>query len=399
MTTKELKLKYDSLLKDEDFDKLDLGLKNPNIFQILKISKAEIRHSNFLAWLLDPEQSHKLGDIFLKRFLREVFSSDKFDRIDQVDIEGMDLSAVQIQREWRNIDILIKLNNVVVCIENKVLSKEHSNQLSRYREIINSNFQSYHKAFVYLSPEGASSEEEADVYEPISYEFIVESIERILSVYGESMNEKVRSYITDYITIIKRELMGTDKLTELSKKIYNNHKELFDFILEHKPEVIDDLRVIMIEELAKRGWINGSENKYYVRFLTPKIKELVYVNKKKKNGWNRRESFLFEIVIYPSTNKFNFKTVLSPSDENFNTERVESILMEIPKFRQSKGKLWRVNFDKKKAFNFDDISSMEDDEIRDVVNKFYDEITPIVELVEEKFLSYKEELTKLNEIA
>ena len=64
MILRELKEKYDSLLKDEDFDKLDLGLKNPNIFQILRISKTEIRHSNFLAWLLDPSQSHKLGIFF-----------------------------------------------------------------------------------------------------------------------------------------------------------------------------------------------------------------------------------------------------------------------------------------------------------------------------------------------
>jgi hypothetical protein len=74
MEIQQLKKEYDFLLKNEDFDKLDLGLKNPNIFQILKISKNEIRHSNFLSWLLDPEGSHKLGDIFLKRFLREVFS-------------------------------------------------------------------------------------------------------------------------------------------------------------------------------------------------------------------------------------------------------------------------------------------------------------------------------------
>ena len=47
--------------------------------------------------------------------------------------------------------------------------------------------------------------------------------------------------------------MGTDKLTELSKKIYQNHKELFDFIIDHKPEVVDDLRLIMIEEIQKRG--------------------------------------------------------------------------------------------------------------------------------------------------
>ena len=83
MEKEELKSLYDKLLKDEDFDKLDLGLKNPNIFQILRITKNEIRHSNFLSWLLDPYESHKLGDIFLKRFLREVFSSDKFLEIDQ----------------------------------------------------------------------------------------------------------------------------------------------------------------------------------------------------------------------------------------------------------------------------------------------------------------------------
>ena len=49
------------------------------------------------------------------------------------------------------------------------------------------------------------------------------------------------------------------------QKIYQNHKELFDFIYEHKPEVVDDLRKSMREELPKRNWMEGSENKYYVR--------------------------------------------------------------------------------------------------------------------------------------
>ena len=206
MDTHELKSLYDRLLKDEDFDKLDLGLKNPNIFQILRITKNEIRHSNFLSWLLDPNQSHKLGDIFLKRFLREVFSSDKFGDLDQVDVEGMDLSKVEIQREWKNIDILIKLKNVVVCVENKVLSKEHSDQLKRYKEIIENQFPNHHQTFVFLTPEGTTSEDESDTYEPISYEFIVESLDRIISVYGESLNEQVKNYIKDYITIIKENL-------------------------------------------------------------------------------------------------------------------------------------------------------------------------------------------------
>ena len=189
--------------------------------------------------------------------------------------------------------------------------------------------------------------------------------------------------------------MGTDKLTELSKKIYQNHKELFDFIYEHRPEVVDDLSKIMKEELSNRGWLLGSENKYYVRFTTPKIKELIYYNTETKNGWNKRESFLFEIVLFPSTNKFNFKTVLSPSDPNYDSRKVEDILLEIPSFRESKGKKWIVNIDKKESFIYDDIPSMSDDEIRDSVNKFFDKITPIVEKVESKFLEKKDELMRL----
>ena len=398
MELKEINILYDKLLKDEDFDKLDLGLKNPNIFQILRITKNEIRHSNFLSWLLDPNQSHKLGDIFLKRFLREVFSSDKFGEVQQVDVEGMDLTKVEIQREWKNIDILIKLQDVIVCVENKVLSKEHSNQLQRYREIVESHFPKHKKTFVYLTPEGSSSDNESESYEPISYEFIVETLDRIISVYGESLNEQVRNYIKDYITIVKRELMGTDKLTELSKKIYQNHKELFDFIYEHRPEVVDDLSKIMKEELSNRGWLLGSENKYYVRFLTPKIKDLIYYNTETKNGWNKRESFLFEIRLYSSSNKLNFVTVLSPSDDNYDSRKVEDILLEIPSFRESKGKKWIVNIDKKESFIYDDIPSMSDDEIRDSVNKFFDKITPIVEKVESKFLEKKDELLRLKNV-
>lgn len=389
---------YDDLLKDPDFDRLDLELKNPNIFQILKISNNEIRHSNFLSWLLDPNQSHKLGDVFLKRFLREIFSSNKFSEIDQVDVEGMDLSKVDIRREWENIDILVELEDVVVCIENKVLAKEHSNQLTKYKDIIQRNFPDKYKTFVFLTPDGSDSQNEIDTYEPISYDFIVDSLERILSVYGDSINQQVTNYIKDYIIILKRELLGTDKLTELSNKIYRNHKDLMDFIFDHKPDLVDRLRKIMIDEVLKRGWILGSENKYYVRFLTPIIKPLIYYNQKKV-GWNKGESFLFEIYLYPQSNKLNFKTVISPSEKPYNSERFEEILLEIKGFRESKGNKWLVNKDKKQNFIYEDIPTMSDEEIRTIVNDFYDKITPIIQQVENKLLEKKKELEEMRNIS
>jgi len=397
MELNELKSRYDKLLKDEEFDKLDLGLKNPNIFQILRITKNEIRHSNFLSWLLDPNQSHKLGDIFLKRFLREVFSSDKFGSIDQVDVEGMDLSKVEIQREWKNIDILIKLENVVVCVENKVLSKEHSNQLKRYKEIIENQFPNHHKTFVFLTPEGSSSDDESDSYEPISYEFIVDSLDRIISVYGESLNEQVKNYIKDYITIIKRELMGTDKLTELSKKIYQNHKELFDFIIDHKPDVLDDVKSIFEKQIQKRGWVLGSQGKSYLRFTTPKISELTYINQN-SNGWRNKESFLFEFVLNPSKNRMNSKTVISPSDPQYNTSRLSEIFMEIDGFKSPSGKKWLVNYQKLVKFPFSKVDDLSEEEIEFEFDKILDGFSPIIQMVEDKFLENKDEILRMKNV-
>jgi len=391
MDKESLKSRYDSLLKDEDFDKLDLGLKNPNIFQILRITKNEIRHSNFLSWLLDPNQSHKLGDIFLKRFLREVFSSDKFGEIDQVDVEGMDLTSVEIQREWKNIDVLIKLDNVVVCVENKVLSKEHSNQLKRYKDIIEHQFPNHRQTFVYLTPEGDSSESESETYEPISYEFIVNTLERIISVYGESLNGQVKNYIKDYITIIKRELMGTDELTELSKKIYQNHKELFDFIIDHKPDVLDDVKSIFENQIEKRGWILGSKGKGYLRFTTQTISELTYINTS-SNGWRNKESFLFEFVLNPSKNRMNSKTVIAPSDPQYETSRLSEIFMEIDGFKHPSGKKWLVNYQKLVRFPFTKLDDLSQEEIEIEFDKILNGFAPIVELVEAKFIEYQDEL-------
>ena len=397
MDATQLKQHYDNLLKDEDFDKLELGLKNPNIFQILRITNNEIRHSNFLSWLLDPKESHKLGDIFLKRFLREVFSSDKFGDIDQVDVEGMDLSKVEIQREWKNIDILIILEGVVVCIENKVLSKEHSNQLKRYKEIIEKQFPDYQQTFVYLTPDGEDSEEETDTYEPISYEFIVDSLDRILSVYGESLNEQVKNYIKDYVTIIKRELMGTDKLTELSKKIYQNHKELFDFINEHKPDIMDEMGVILKNQLKSKGYLIGSSSKKRVRFTTQSILDLTYINKNVK-WWKNGESFLFEFILYEEKNKLIFKVVISPSDKDYDVNRLKEMLLEIEDFAEPRGKKWLVTHRKNYAYDYSSISDKTPDEIKEEMDKVIEKVMPVLSKVEAKFMENKKELLELKNV-
>jgi hypothetical protein len=49
-----------------------------NIFDVLKITSAEIRHSNMLAWLLNPQNPHGFGDSILKEIGLNALLDDSF---------------------------------------------------------------------------------------------------------------------------------------------------------------------------------------------------------------------------------------------------------------------------------------------------------------------------------
>jgi len=387
-----IKSLYNSLINDSDFDRLELGFSAPNIFSVLKVSRNEIRHSNFLAWLLNPKGSHGIGDLVLKRFLREVFSSNKFSDVDQIEVEGLETTKAEILREWNHIDLLIVLDNIVVCLENKVFSKEHSNQLERYKTVLDSTFPGKRKVYVYLNPEGDEPQEENDSYQPLSYEFLVETLQRIIDIYGGSIKPQVLTYLKDYISTIKRDIMGSDKLVDLAKRIYKNHKELLDFIFEAKPDLTQEIHDILIEVIKSKGYTIGSENKFLIRFLHPKVDPLVYRNKTVKNGWKLGESFSHEILIGTKVNKLTYKPVIAPADPEYNSEGLLSLLMEIEGFRQPYGKKWLVPFLKIEKVDYDGFESLTYEERREKLEKAVDKFLPHIQKVDNKLLGHQQQL-------
>ena len=128
-----------------------------NLFDILKISRVEIRHSNMLAWLINPSENHGLGDGVIRGIIQ--FVTTNMDDQDTFDNLLMDCHDFSVQREWHHIDLLAvsESNKFLVCIENKIDSGEHDNQLSRYRQQVIDSFPGYKHMFVYLSPEGNES--------------------------------------------------------------------------------------------------------------------------------------------------------------------------------------------------------------------------------------------------
>lgn len=89
------------------------------------------------------------------------------------------MSELNVRREWRNIDLLLvdDPNRLVVIIENKVHSGEHSDQLRRYAEDVEAHYPGWNILKLFLTPEGGPPSE-AD-YIPISYALICELVESL----------------------------------------------------------------------------------------------------------------------------------------------------------------------------------------------------------------------------
>ena len=92
------------LLDIQCLDRLSKWSNRFNLFDVLKISGTEIRHSNVLAWLLDPNENHGLGDAVLRRLLQTlVINSPQADVFHSL---LMDLYGFTVLREWEHIDLL-----------------------------------------------------------------------------------------------------------------------------------------------------------------------------------------------------------------------------------------------------------------------------------------------------
>ena len=149
-----------------------------NLFDVLKITRAEIRHSNMLGWLLNPNENHGLGDAFLRGILQRLVENGSDGRYDVFNVLLMDLYSFSVMREWKNIDILLTSSDekTVIAIENKVGSHEHSNQLNRYREILEQEYPEYSRLCVFLTPDGETPSD-VENWDILSYNDVVEVLE------------------------------------------------------------------------------------------------------------------------------------------------------------------------------------------------------------------------------
>ena len=375
-----------NLIKDPDLERLDIEMNTPNFFQILKVERREIRHSNFLAWLLDPNGSHGLSELFTKWFLRDIFSDDKVNWMTEFDVEDLNFNQMIIKREWRSIDVLIEMPEFIVAIENKVDSGEHSDQLRRYRQTVKQFYPDRKHAFVFLSPTNLIPDDEEDNQQYIiySYENLRRNIEILLDVNTERISEKVGYYLKDYLTILRRDIMKDHESIELAKKLYQNHKEAFDFIFENRPDRLSETASTITRVIEEEGYHLCACNKGYARFLP---KSLVPVIPRNGRGWSSKESFLFEVDYWPK--KISMRAIIAPGNESTRQALID-IISNLEGAKTPRGKQFLSYFSVITKVDVTAEAYEDEEKLVEVFRKFLRKNDELIGRIEETILMNKE---------
>ena len=259
-------------------------------------------HSNVLAWLLDPRQSHGLGDSFLKGFLlrAEVRPTGRY----------ADWSETEVTREWENVvdgqqgylDILIvsEAAQALCAIENKVFSSEHSEQLTRYRRALEVSYSTFTNYHVFLTRRGTHPfrEEEKEYWIPLTYSIVFDIVQRIAENKDNSMNVGVRAFLRQYATALRRNIVPETSISQLARRIYLEHQEAMDQIIAYKPNWVAEAKQWLKEAVAQQpGWILDVEDTIFVRFRSTDWNQ--YEVTHTGSGWAPRSNalLLFEFTF------------------------------------------------------------------------------------------------------
>lgn len=303
------------IFDNPDLENLESIIDQFNIFSSLGIINQEIRHSNFLAWLLNPSETHNLSDYFLNLFLKSAIKNNQtgFSDLSVFDIDSFDLTEARVLREWESIDVLVvdDINEFVCVIENKIDSQEHSNQLTKYKKKINQQFQSYKKIFIYLTIHGIETETEPD-FISISHREVALMIETLLARKESQINDDVSLFIRHYLEMLKRYIMEESDVQQLCEKIYKRHKKALDLIYKYKPDIYSVVQEILEELIDENeALIKDHCTRASIRFWP---KELDFFPPVSTNWTKSKRPLLFEVLNYEG--RVILFLIIGPADDN-----------------------------------------------------------------------------------
>lgn len=210
---------------DPDYQKLENFYYSKSISEILGVSRREISHSAFLAWLFGNLESHNLGEFSIKKLFDIIlkYSGAEFKKknsnlFNAFVTEDYSIEKLHVQSEYfiKNVgrlDIFIEMTviiaekpkNVRIVIENKVEGRENNDQTTSYFNFF-SPTESEDKIVLYIYLTPISTLELIELTEPecncknfvqINYQSIVDHL--IEPALNQNISTRTHNILTEYL--------------------------------------------------------------------------------------------------------------------------------------------------------------------------------------------------------
>ncbi len=266
----DLRALEDFLVGNRDLERLEALLDRFNLFEATGFIRQELRHSDFLAFLMDPRGNHGLGDMFVKRLLQSVLMVDGDVPVDVTPLElaQWDLGRAEVRREWHHIDILLldEDRKLAVIVENKIGTGEHSDQLPRYHGIVEEHYPGWRMIAVYLTPDGNTPSHK--LYLPVGYGLVCDVMDDLAKDRALVADDGVRTLLSHYVGMMRRNILPDSDVARLCRRIYQDHKRALDLIFDHHPDLRTDIGALLLGLIDNDGRVTSKRRakKPYVYF-------------------------------------------------------------------------------------------------------------------------------------
>ena len=250
---------------DTDVQKLESYYSTKSVGEILGVSRKEVPHSNFVAWLLSTEESHNLGSYPFVKFLEILVISSQekhttahkelFDSIITGDltVHSLEVTTEKSIPKGGRIDIVVEADvsyfdnptRLRVVIENKVGSKEHSDQTAKYYDYFEGlNEVDVVTLYVFLTP--LSGIELSDLEEPECFckEYIQTNYQALVDyllepILSKDISDKTRTILNEYLQSLSQPTQSEDDHKQgLIMAIGNEERELLTRFWEQNQKLI-----------------------------------------------------------------------------------------------------------------------------------------------------------------
>lgn len=225
------------LNETDHLKQIEQHLNRFNLFEVLGGTLQTEQHSSILAWLLNPIESHGIGEYFLKLLIKKFYYLDAADKIKY---NLVDVTNAKVYRDYEGVDILVVNEEVKLTISIKHFSDNNEADgptlLQTFKQIENRwGGDVYTNFYLYITPRYPLRDIDGiQDFQALNYPDLNTMMQELIN--NCTLDTQVLFFIQSYIDSMEQNIEQENEYIRLAQQIYKKHQKAIDFIVQHKPD-------------------------------------------------------------------------------------------------------------------------------------------------------------------